>query len=381
MSDFRIIDTKDHKICQGDNYHSVLNKNNGTFVRFGKTVNDDPKLCEAGPEILDWEISTICDKSVSGGNCEFCYKSNTKHGGYIEFETFKEIFEKLPKTIGQIAYGIGSLNGHPKLFEILEYTRNAGVIPNITINGDVTDEEIEKLSKLLGAVAVSHYSDDVCFDAVCRLCKASKKENSTLRQVNIHALLHAGSVDKCKDLFNKVKTDDRLKGLNAIVLLMAKPKGRGKNLRPVEYEVFKDLFIMAQSMGIAIGMDSCSAPFVLKASIDTDQQNIIQSIEPCESTLFSIYMDYMGNIWPCSFHESVSGFTPISMLEVKDFVKDVWHSAEIIKWRDKLLKSSDNCECAAKEFCRSCPIYDITLCKLNNSVHGQKENTNLPILK
>lgn len=49
----------------------------------GKTKEEDPEYAPF-PEILDIEVSTICNgiPNVSGieSPCAFCYKSNTKHG-------------------------------------------------------------------------------------------------------------------------------------------------------------------------------------------------------------------------------------------------------------------------------------------------------------
>ena len=48
---------------------------------------------------------TLCKKM-----CSFCYKNNTSTGSYMSFEDFKKIFDKLPRALTQIAFGIGSLN-------------------------------------------------------------------------------------------------------------------------------------------------------------------------------------------------------------------------------------------------------------------------------
>ena len=76
----------------------------------------------------------------------------------ISFENFKETFKKLPPSVTTIAYGIGTISLCPDLFDILNYTRSHGIIPTITINGFATNEELDKLSSVVGACAVSIYN-------------------------------------------------------------------------------------------------------------------------------------------------------------------------------------------------------------------------------
>jgi len=340
----------------------------GFFVRWGKDENDNPVMSPIGPEILDMEISTICGgigKSIDKKYpCKWCYKSNNQIGNNMSFDTFKSIFHKLPKNLTQIAFGIGDIDGNPDLWKIMEYCKNNdynNVIPNITINGmGLTKELVERFANLCGAVSVSRYHiPDVCYDAVKKLSDAG------LKQTNIHQIFSVETLDSCYELFNDIKNDKRLNGLNAVILLLLKPKGVRNKLHSVnDIEKFKELFLEAQKQKIKIGMDSCSSPFMLKTASDIGQKEIINSIEPCESTLFSIYINCNGQVFPCSFTEGTPGWeTGIDMANVSDFFKDVWYSKRITDWRKKLLNSTDNCTlCDVQSECRACPIYDITPC-------------------
>ena len=48
----------------------------------------------------------------------------------------------------------------------MKYTRQNGVIPNLTINGDVTSEDLNKISEIAGAGAVSVYDKDLSYNAI-----------------------------------------------------------------------------------------------------------------------------------------------------------------------------------------------------------------------
>jgi len=222
--DFFLRETKTKKrVCSKDfSYKYVFNKETGFFGRWGRTLEEDPLFSPIGPEIADIEISTICHQG-----CKGCYKSNVARGENMSLETFKKIFHKLPRTLTQIAFGIGSIDSNPDLWDIMRYCRENTynfVVPNITINGyRMTDEYFLNLATLCGAVAVSNYGREVCFSTVKKLSDLGMK------QVNIHQLLCEETYDECVELA-KLHGAGQIPGLNALVFLLLKPKGRGKSL-------------------------------------------------------------------------------------------------------------------------------------------------------
>ena len=349
-----------HKRVSVPEYNLIFDRKTGFMARWGNTKEENPSFSPVGPEIMDLEVSTICHgigKTMETRvPCSWCYKSNTATGENMSFETFQTVLEKFPPNLTQIAFGIGSIESNPDLWKIMEYTRLKGVIPNVTINGMGIDQEVAKrLAGLSGAVAVSHYGDDLCFNAVKALTDAG------LKQVNIHALLSKETLPKCFRLIDQVKTDFRLAGLKAIVFLMLKPKGNRNKLHGIDsLEDYKALLDYAREKGVGVGMDSCSAPMALKSLPST----FADSVEPCESGLFSIYVNVKGEIFPCSFTEGTSGWeTGIDVPSASDFLKDVWYHPRLVAWRSNLIKSADGCVCDKKKDCRVCPVYDITLCK------------------
>lgn len=352
------------KAIKSKNYNSIFDLDTGNFARWGKTYDDDPSFCPFGPELLDIEISTICSGSPTSGPCSHCYKSNTSKGKNMSFDTFKKIFDcinnkSLPNPLGQIAFGIGDIDSNSDMYEMFAYARGNGVIPNVTINGwRMDDYHYNMLARLCGAVAVSSYDDKTCFDAVQELTSRGKT------QINIHALLSSQTLSKCYRLIDKAASDPRLKKLNAIVFLLLKPKGKRNNLTPVDnLDDYKGLFLHAREKGIAFGMDSCSAPNLLKATEGKDLFNA-ESVEPCESTLFSFYINTEGLGFPCSFTEGQPGWKEGIPILDRDFLQDVWYNDKINKWRASLLSSSSKCKnCQFQKGCRSCPEYNITICK------------------
>lgn len=361
MKNNHIIENSKEKFCFSKDYNYNFNKESGFFVRWGETKDDDPIMSPFGPEIADIEISTICS-GINNAPCHFCYKSNTGKGHNMSFELFKEIFHKFPKTLTQIAFGIGDIDANPDLWDILQYCRVNDyneVIPNITINGArLTEESVALLARLCGAIAVSRYSPpDVCYDAVQRLTEQGKK------QVNIHQLISEETYDSCIQALYDIKEDSRLKDLNAIVFLGLKPCGRGTKLHPVrDVSKWVRLVNLAMELEVPFGFDSCSAPKFLAAvhpdnnnKTDIDlYNNLYQYAEPCESMLFSIYINENGIVTPCSFMEK--HHPGIDMRDVTDFMKEVWLHEDTVAWRNRLVESATG---GLVEGVRQCPHYDI----------------------
>jgi len=384
LGDVKIYENDKVKIAKSSWYNYIFNKITGQHVRWGKEIEDNPNFAPA-PEILDMEISSICHgvpkvyndpdifsktilEAADNGfyapfhsnkfwkdppsPCDFCYKSNNANGINMNFETFKKIIHKMPKTLCQVAYGIGDIDSNPDLWKILEYTRGIGIIPNITVNGyHINDENAEKLSKVLGACAVSKYNPkDYCYNAVELL---SQKYGMT--QCNVHQMCSSETYDDCMELLHDAQSDPRLSKLNAMVFLLLKEKGRGANFHKISFDKYKAMIDYALEHKLRVGFDSCSANSFLRDHKDYKQMEIM--VEPCESFgMFSSYISAEGIYYPCSFSEGEGDWKEgFNVLECDDFIKDIWTSEKLIKWRNRIIEES------ADHLCRVCPIFDVEL--------------------
>ncbi len=335
------------KAFKSPEYNFVFDMKDGFFARWGKTKEEDPEYSPFGPEILDIEISTICSRE-----CPWCYKSNRRCGKNMSFETFKTMFDKFPKHLTQIAFGIGDIDGNPDLWKIMDYCRANNVIPNITINGErMTDKLYDRLAETCGAVAVSLYDKDTCYNAVKELTDRGMK------QVNIHALLSKETYMKCyTTLLDKI-IDPRIAGLNAVVFLWLKPKGERNQLHQVDsMGRFQDLIETAMETGGRFGFDSCTASNFLKAVEGNKNFELYKTMsEPCESTLFSYYINADGIGFPCSFTEGTPEYNGVDVVGCDDFLRDVWNAEETKKFRTRVMSNKD---CNG---CRMCPAYNLKL--------------------
>lgn len=330
------------KMCRSLKYNYLFNLKTGYFLRWGRTEADDPEMAP-GPEILDIEITTIC-----ANGCPFCYKGNTSSGKNMSFDTFKIILDKFPPTLTQLAFGAdANATSNPDLWKMADYARSKFVIPNITV-ANISDDTADKIAKVMGACAVSRYADkNQCYDSIKRLTDRGMK------QVNIHAMICEETFDRTIETINDMRSDPRLEKMNAIVMLSLKCKGRGEHgFTPLSQERFNQLVEAAQKAGINYGFDSCGSSKFLNYLDKTNPPNKTQlqvSVEPCESGLFSTYVNVDGRYSPCSFCEGTPGWeNGIDLTSIDNFTNDVWFSEKVKGWRQKLLENK-----------RNCPIYNV----------------------
>jgi len=106
---------------------------------------------------------------------------------------------------------------------------------------------------------------------------------------------------------------------------------------------------------------SCLAPKFLNAVTSRSNFKELQTYsEPCESGLFSAYINVEGDFFPCSFMEGrLDWKTGISVKECKSFMDDIWQHPRTKKFREDLLSTEtipkENCFSP----CRKCPAYEI----------------------
>ena len=360
-------DTDKLKVITSLDYNMIFNKETGFTARWGKTKDDDPDYCKYGPELADIEISSAAPNDVADrdsnmliteGGCngvgckKFCYKGNVSNQTiHMSLQTICEILDKMPETLCQVAYGICSVDSHPELEQIFIETRKRGIIPNITCNGvGVTDEAAEMIAKYCGAIAVSVNPEnkEMAYDTIKLL-----SQDYGMTQANIHIVLAEDSVDFIKDVMYDMRHtmfyDERLDNLNALVMLSFKDKAATGCMKPITQDNFNSIVNHAEHLEVPFGFDSCAAHMYLKCIEGRkNEEQLAQNCEPCESLLFSCYINVFGIAYACSFTEKMAPWQEgIDVLKCDSFM-DVWNSDKAKGWR-KFLINND----------RKCPCYDI----------------------
>lgn len=237
----------------------------------------------------------------------------------------------------------------PDFWPIMQHCRDNFVVPNVTVNGEgITDEIAQRLGSLCGAVAVSLYDKDKTYKSVELISKYCK-------QVNIHAMLSEETSDFILQTLSDAHTDSRLKSLNAIVLLSLKRKGRAvTGFSRVSVEKYDQIINYALDNNVGLGFDSCGAcRFIawLKDNRPDMLEKYINYIEPCESSLFSMYVNVDGKFFPCSFIEGTVGWEEgFDVVNCNDFIKDIWWNEKTDDFRKSVISARESC---------GCPYYEI----------------------
>jgi MoaA/NifB/PqqE/SkfB family radical SAM enzyme len=365
----KMVDNMTYQISQegplkrlvSESYNYTFNLDNGHFMRWGAEIEDDPEWSPFGPEILDLEIST----GECLGRCPFCYKENgvprspTKH---MTLETFKGILDRMPPTLTQIALGLTDVRGNPDLFNMIREADRRGIKCNYTTHGlDMDDDAANLTAELCGAVAVSIVNKDKSYDTVQKLTDLG------MTQVNIHFMLSSERIDKAMELVREIKTDPRLAKLNAVVFLQYKPKGGNTDkFTTPSFEDFSTLIRYCDNAGVSYGFDSCTAPMYMKVIKGQPNEELLeQYVEPCESGLFSAYINVDGEFFACSFCENEHGWkTGMNVFDYDNF-EDLWRSPRLDKWRKTLLDNERACPMYSLGDGQSQPLYQIK--ELNNA--------------
>jgi MoaA/NifB/PqqE/SkfB family radical SAM enzyme len=351
----------DVKIFESEDLSYNFNLKNGFTQVWGKTKEEDPEYSKYGPLIADIEITDICE-GINGSLCNYCYKSNTKQGSNMSFETFKKIIKKLNTKgqLQQVAFGLGAeATENPELWDMCKWLRSKFIIPNGTV-ANVSKDTAYKIATNFGAVAVSaHLSEDSKkgFDVLAKNCLQfapyivahhQGKKGITLAQLNIHFVIMEQTYEECKKLFKLLRSDPHFMAVNAVVLLGLKKCGRAEkgNFDRISDKHFKELVDIALDQKIGIGFDSCDCNrFLFSVKDRPNFKELEQMSEACESRLFSIYLNKEGKVFPCSFLENNQ--TGFDILNSNNFLEEYWNN-DSDGWRKILINNN-----------RSCPVYDV----------------------
>ena len=341
--DWVVVDSTSHKfvINRDGSYTQIFNKTTGFNARMGKTVEDDPRWCPLGNEILDLEISQNGCPKVGGASCKFCYKNNTdKPATNMTLDQFKTIVGRFPRNLSQIALGITGVQTNPDFVEMLRWLReDMGIVPNYTLSGaDLNDEIFEATLKYCGRVAVSVYETDknLCYNTIKRFNEKSPDF------CNMHIILSDSNLPFVNEVLDDIESG-KVPGLRNIVFLRCKPVGRASKLPcTLSMETLDKVITRCEKIGIGFGFDSCSCGLVSEYYKARGMNDLVKYMEPCEGFKLSFYVNALGEGCLCSFCEHVPGFKRFNML-AEDFD---FHKMWIVEGqRFRNMDTANHCPC------------------------------------
>jgi radical SAM protein with 4Fe4S-binding SPASM domain len=338
------------------NFREAFKPETGFMIRSGiyengKETNTDPFM-RSFPSLIDCGIMGSCVHGKSG-LCKLagtgCYQS----GGKKEFpnmslENYKNIIDQSKGKVWEIALGgRGDPNKHENFKEILEYTRENGIVPNYTTSGLMLEDEEIEYSKLCGAVAVSEYNTGYTHNAITSFIRAGIK-------TNVHYILGESSYEKIIERLENRHYDNL--GINAIIFLLHKNIGEGKKQNVLSIDHAKEFFefIDSRKFSFKIGFDSCSSAGLVNYS-NVDRR----LFDTCEGARFSCYVSADMVMTPCSFDQELRWGVDLK----ENTMQEAWNSILFSDFRSRLSNSCVSCKDRVSCFGGCHITRDIVLCR------------------
>ena len=342
------------------NFVELFNETSGTLIRSnilkdGKET-DQLAYMRSFPELLDIGIMGSCEAGRSGV-CNSagidCYQKGAHiHKPNMRLEEYVRIIEQCSGRVFQVALGgAGDPNKHECFKKILEATRLNKIVPNYTTSGyALTEDEVSATKMYCGAVAVSYYS----------MLDANNHESNMSTISAINRFIEAGCITNVHYVLSKKNIKEAIRrvrsglfpsGINAVIFLLYKPVG----LASKEYVLsFQDpdyvellRLVSTSHSNWKYGFDTCQTPAlnIIGKSIARE------SLEFCEASRFSMYIDAQSIAYPCSFGLGKSEYC----VDLKSSsLKDAWNSKQFARFREK-----------QEHMCQGCNVHGCRSCALN----------------
>ena len=316
------------------------------------------------PELIDIGIMGHCHAAKSG-ICQRagidCYQSALSYRRpNMPLSDYKQLLAQCKGKTFQVALGgTGDPNKHENFFELLQFTRELGIVPNLTTSGYMLEkDEIQLIKQYCGAVAVSFYSrldtsmnetNEDTILAINSLIDAGCK-------VNVHYVL---STDTLEEAIIRIRHNLFPKGINAVVFLLYKPVGSGKQTRVIDgcNKIYSNFLkhIHSANVEFKIGFDTCQSPGLLRYNRELS----LETIDVCEAARFSMYIDCDLMAFPCSFGRENAEYS-VNLREMS--ISDAWDSKAFERFRTKQENMCNACEVNG---CIGCALsIDLNTCGL-----------------
>lgn len=348
-------------------FKSLFNTDTGEYIR-GFNINYDPFMADF-PHLIDIGIMGHCEHGVKG----LCQKAGIQcyQDGLnvikpnIRLEDYKIIIDECENKVFEVALGgRGDPDCHENFEEVLAYTREKEIVPNFTTSGfNMTKEKADICKKYCGAVAVSMYSrlikkDGEFIESQLYTTEAINKLINAGVKTNIHYVLSNSTIEEAIIRLTKNLFPDNI---NAVIFLLHKPTGLGEEIEVLGVtnnkvrEFFK--LIDENDFSFKIGFDSCSIAGIINLCDSINKQ----SIDTCEGSRYSMYIDSQMRAVPCSF-DGINQKYGVQLSRDKT-IQEAWDSVEFRRFRDKLRIGCPSCD--KNEHCMGgCPLEpSIVLCE------------------
>jgi radical SAM protein with 4Fe4S-binding SPASM domain len=275
--------------------------------------------------------------------------------GEMDTETFQRALKELADWgVFHVALGGGEVLGRSDLFELAEYARDLGLVPNLTTSGSLLSADPAARMMVFGQVNVSLdgvgsfrgvYRDAELFDAADRAIDLLVDAGVP---TGINCVLGRRNFDGLADLAGYAKG----KGVNEIEFLRFKPAGRGTSMYQEEKTTYEQnvrliplLMELSQTHGLCMKID-CS--FMPMMCYHKPPREVLETTAAygCEAANVLLGIRSDGSAAGCSFLPGAG----ISIFQLRES----WEAhEEFIRYRTWVEKAPEPCrECDYLDICK-----------------------------
>lgn len=338
-----------------------------------------------------------------------CYQDGLhRNDPNMTIEDFRRIVGEIKgRTFSLALGGAGDVDQHEHFEEILKICVDNNIVPSFTSSGLGFNKDIVELcKKYCGAVAISNYSHltktrlkrekkqeemqekrqyigdkariqeflddgwmnaaedehDENYDYLVLTYESNDYTYRALKMLidagvktNIHYVVGNNSIDEA---IERLTYNDFIEGLNAVIFLLHKPIGLGKEsnvLQVTDPRVKEFYHLSTQKHSYKVGFDTCNS-----AGIVNFERNIPEECyDSCEGARHSCYIDSNMQMIPCSFDNQDLKWA----VDLRTHsIEEAWNSEKFNDFRSHFKNSCKGCK--DRHLCRGgCPIArSIVLC-------------------
>ncbi|MGA2916646.1 MAG: radical SAM protein [Sedimentisphaerales bacterium] len=347
-----------------ENFGGIISSENPPFLAFvDRNYMRQLGLCQSDIWEIDnetigrlsapTEVHFAITNKCSVG-CPHCYMDAGKQDeGELDTASLKHALDILAQMkVFHIALGGGEALERPDLFEIAEYARTKGLVPNLTVSGSKITADVAEKMKVFGQVNVSldgvrdNYGAfrkkdmfAVADNAIDRLIKAGVP-------TGINCVIGRNNFDGIPGLFEYAAG----KQINEIEFLRLKPSGRGMEKYLEQRTTYE------QNISLAPLLAKLSAKYKITAKIDCSFIPMLCYHNPplemleatatygCEAGNVLLGIRSNGAVSGCSFLKSSS----LSVFDLPSGLNREGTFEKITNWQQK-----------APQPCKSCSYLNI----------------------
>ena len=287
--------------------------------------------------------------------CRHCYMdSGNREEGELSAADFKKVVDLLAETgVFHMALGGGEALERPDFFELAQYVRDRGIVPNLTTNGQLLTREIAEQCRIFGQVNVS--IDDIAnpgdgprnSEALAMAVRAV----DNLLEAGVNVGLNCVVIRQNFDHLDEVFAFAGERGLADVEFLRLKPAGRGRQdyfsmrLTPTQNEEFFPLIRdLSQKNQVAAKIDCSFVPMFCWHQPDKGLMEQF-SVYGCEAGNVLLGVRSDGRFAGCSFCTGDE-----SIFDVRRLWEHSEHLKRFRNWEDQ-----------APAPCRTCTY--LAICK------------------